>query len=60
MAKKDDRKKELEAQAKAAGASVKQDGKAFVLTLPGERNSLRVTEDTDQHAIDRYLRGVNV
>lgn len=57
MAKKSDRQKELEALAKQYGAQLTKDGDAYVLSLPNERNSLRVTEDTETHAIHRYLRG---
>jgi hypothetical protein len=59
MAKKSERQKELEALAKQYGAELTKDGDAYVLSLPDERNSLRVTEDTEAHAIHRYLRGAN-
>jgi beta-1,4-mannosyl-glycoprotein beta-1,4-N-acetylglucosaminyltransferase len=56
-AKKSDREKQLEALAKQYGAELSVDGDAFVLALPDERNTLRVTEDTEDHTIHRYLRG---
>lgn len=59
MASKKDREKELKALAKQYGATVESTHEGHVLSLPGERNTLLVTENTDQHSIDRYLRGVN-
>lgn len=55
--KKSDREKQLEALAKQYGAQLSADGDAFVLALPDERNSLRVTAATEDHDIHRYLRG---
>lgn len=59
MAKKSDREKELKALAKQYGATLEADSEGHTLSLPGERSTLRVTEDTDDHAIHRYLKGAN-
>lgn len=50
-------KKRLEASARAAGASLEKDARGFYMTKPGERAILRVDESTEEHVIDRYLRG---
>ena len=49
--------KQLEARAEAGGASLEKDERGFYMTKPGERAILRVDETTDEHRIDRYLRG---
>lgn len=49
--------KQLEAQAASAGASLEKDERGLYLTKPGERAILRVDESTEDHVIDRYLRG---
>lgn len=59
MASKKDREKELKAQAKEHGVTVESVKGGHVLSKPGERTTLHVTEDTDQHSIDRYMRGAN-
>ena len=55
--KKSDLEKRLEPQVRAAGATLSADEGGYVLSKPGERSVLRVTENTEQHAIERYLRG---
>jgi hypothetical protein len=57
--KKSDLEKQLEPQARAAGAQLEADGDTVVLSKEGERSTLRVTTDTEQHVIDRYLRGAS-
>jgi hypothetical protein len=59
MASKKDREKELKALAKEHGAEVESVSGGHVLSLPGERSTLLVTEDTHQHSVERYLRGAN-
>lgn len=57
--KKGELEKRLEALAREHGATLSVEGDAFRLSRPGERNSLFVDEDTEQHLIERYLRGAN-
>jgi hypothetical protein len=57
VAKKSDLKKRLNELAKPYDAEVSESGDGFVLSKPGERETLLVTQDTDEHLIDRYLRG---
>ena len=57
MAKKKSFEKELEAQAREHGAVLSASEGGFVLSKPNERAVLHVNEDTEQHLIDRYLRG---
>ena len=54
---KTDLKKRLGPQAVAAGASLEKDERGYYMTKPGERAILRVDDTTEDHVIDRYLRG---
>lgn len=55
--KKSDLAKRLEPQVRAAGAVLSVTENGYVLSKPNERAVLHITEDTEQHEIDRYLRG---
>ena len=50
-------KKRLKSQAASAGASLEEDERGLYMTKPGERAILRVDDSTEDHVIDRYLRG---
>jgi hypothetical protein len=56
MAKKD-LKKRLNELAKPYDVEVTEQKGGFVLSKANERETLFVTEATDEHLIDRYLRG---
>ncbi len=49
----------LEGFARQSGATFSAEGDAFMLSRRGERTSLRVTEKTENHEIERYLRGAS-
>ena len=57
---KSDLEKRLTPQVRAAGATMSVEDDNVVLSRPGERNTLLVTEETDEHSIERFLRGANV